>query len=246
MPEKPKIATRAYFIHAFFLVMTIFWTWFWVNNPVLLNLNLFLILGMIFLYIVAKLILGRREPYANLVLNTLIFTVALLVIIASTGGLSSSFFFLIYFLLFAVALLFNPFITLTLTLTLVFFFANTLGSLDAAIKLISMLFFTILALFFAKGYLKLLEIQKKVKILAKEGKKLSGTVESEETNTLLWLSLNFKEGLLKIIYRSSDLLSDIGRLSLTQKEKLGEIHETAKDVLKSGQKLQEKIDRETD
>jgi len=246
MPEKPKVTTRTYFIHAFFLTATVFWTWFWVNNPVLLNLNLFLILGMIFLYIVAKLILGRREPYANLVLNTLIFTVALLVIIASTGGLSSSFFFLVYFLLFAVALLFNPFITLTLTLTLVLFFANTLGSLDAAIKLISLLFFTLLALFFAKEYLKLLEIQKKVKILAKEGKKLAGAVESEETDALLWLSLNFKGGLLKIIHRSSDLLTDIGRLSLTQKEKLEDIHETAKDVLKSGQKLQEKIDRETD
>jgi len=246
MPEKPKITTRAYFIHAFFLTATVFGTWFWVNNPVLLNLNLFLILGMIFLYIAAKLILGTKKPYANLVFNTLIFTAALLVIIASTGGLSSSFFFLIYFLLFSVALLFNPFITLTLTLILVLFFANTLVSLDAVIKLISLLFFTILSLLFARGYLKLLEIQKKVKILAKEGKKLSGAVESEETNTLLWLSLNFKEGLLKIIHRSSDLLADIGSLRLTQKEKLEEIHETAKEVLRSGSKLQEKIDKETD
>lgn len=243
---KEKLKVRSFFIHAFVLALTVLLTWLWVNSPLLLNYNLFLGLSLIFLYVVTKVLLGRFGPQTTLVLNTVIFTATLLVIVSSTGGLNSSFFFLLYFLLFAVALIFDTPATLTLTLTLALYFANSLDSPHTALQLLSLLFFTPLAIYFAKQYLKLLEAQKKIKVLAKESRKLTGAVENEETDSLLWLSLNFKSGLLRIIQYTGDLLADVGRLHLIQKEKLQEIHQTAKELLKSGQKLQEKIDKETD
>ena len=55
-----------------------------------------------------------------------------------------------------------------------------------------------------------------------------------------------KNGILKITHQASELLTDIGHLTEIQKEKLQSIHETAKNLLKTGEKLREKIDLETD
>ncbi len=246
MPEKKPPFIRIFLIQTFWLSLTVLLTWIWNNRPFFANLNLLFVLVLTFLYLTVKIILGRKKPFANLLLNTLIFISALLTIISSTGGLGSSFFFLTYFLLFAAALIFDPATTLTLSLALALYFANNLTSSHAALQLLSLLLFTPLAIFFGRQYLKLLASQKKIKILVKEGRKLEKAVENEETETLLWLSLNLKDGLLKIIEKTSDLLTDIGRLNLMQKEKLQTVHQIAKELLKSGQKLQEKIDQETD
>lgn len=103
-----------------------------------------------------------------------------------------------------------------------------------------------LAIFFSKQYLRLLESQSKIKILKVKESKLEKTVKNEETDSLFFLSLNFKQGLLSIIHETSELLADLGSFNLSQKEKLQKIHKNAKDLLESGKKLQEKIDKETD
>ncbi len=150
-------------------------------------------------------------------------------------------------------MLFEPQVTFALTLTLIFFFLKESNSVNTILQLLSILLFSPLAIFFGKQYLKLLQSQDKIKVLFKSGKRLlrekqlsEGQIASQETNSLLWLSLEFKNSLLQIIYHSAELLSDIGRLTLSQKEHLTSIRETAKDILKSGEKLKEKIDRETD
>lgn len=228
--------------------------WFWTGNVVLANYNLQLTAFLIIFYFIFRLFLNKKGfEDKQYILDTTIFTSALLLILSATGGLSSPLFFLVYFLFFATALLFDSVVTLVLTLTLTLFFASTLNSLHSALQMISLLIFSPMAIYFGKQYLRLLEAQERIKILHKESHKLSAisnkqstNIASEETHSLLWLSLNFKNGLLRIVHQTADLLSDIGHLTGTQKENLQSIHETAKDLLKSGEKLKEKIDRETD
>jgi len=243
VPRSQKVA-ESLLLHTFYLVLPILVIWFWVNNPVLTNYNLQLTAFIVILCFVIKTLAAKKGK--NPIFDTLIFTAILLLILSSTGGLGSPLFFLVYFLLFAVALLFEIPITLALTLALTLFFANTLTSVHSALQLLSLILVTPLAIWFGKQYLKLLETQKKIKILAKKSRELSASITSEETNALLWISLNFKNSLLQIIHLSSELLADIGHLTQTQKEHLQSIHESAKEILKSGEKLKEKIDRETD
>lgn len=237
-----KQPVRDYFLHALYLSLSVFLLWLWLNNPVLLNYNLQLTAFMVLTYFSVKMLAKKGGVFWDVIIAT----VVLLLILASTGGLASPFFFLLYFLLFAAAMLFEPPFTVTLTLLAALFFANTLTSLHAALQLLSLLFITPLAMYFGRQYLRLLETQEKIKILAKQGQKLEKEITGQETDSLLWLSLNLKDGLLKIVHLASELLSDIGRLGPVQKEKLQSIHESAKELLKSGEKLKQKIDKQTD
>ena len=250
MPSSQN-SIRPFFLHAFCLVLTILLIWFWTNNIVLSAYSLQLTGLLVVFYFVGRFFLAKDNK--EIILDVIIFTAILLLVLSSTGGLGSPLFFLVYFLLFAVSLLFDPPTTLVLTLILVLFFANSLTSLNAALQLLSLLFITPLAIFFGKQYLRLLETQQKIKILVQKnkeeeavGRKISADITEEETNTLLWLSLNLKNGLLQIIHQTTELLSDLSHLTFTQKETLQKIHEAAKELLKSGEKLREKIDRETD
>lgn len=250
MPEE-KESVQPFWWQALILALAVLLTWLWTGNPVLINYNLQLSALAVIVYFFCRLF--GKKLNSGMLVDILVFTVILLLVISSTGGLGSSFFFLVYFLLFAVALLFDPPVTLTLTLSLTLFFANSLNSLHAALQLFSLLLFSGLALWFGKEYLRLLEAKARIKTLKKrekdllrEGKKIGESLAIEETDSLLWLNLNFKDGLLQIIHRTSELLADISRLSQFQKGHLQSIHETAKELLKSGERLKEKIDKETD
>lgn len=220
------------------LVLAVFVIWLWANTPTLSAYNLYLTAFLVIIYFVI------RRTY--LLYDFTIFTGLLLLLLASTDGLASSFFFLTYFLLFGIGLLFDPIVTLTLTLSLTLFFAGSLNSFNSILQVFSLILMTPLAVYFGKQYLRLLESKNKIKILVKERKILSEAVEKEETAALLWLSLDFKDSLLTIIHRSAELLSDLGHLTLNQKEHLEKIHDAAKDLLKSGEKLQKQIDKQTD
>ncbi|MGI5825801.1 MAG: hypothetical protein ACOX50_00100 [Patescibacteria group bacterium] len=197
--------------------------------------------------IVLAYMLLRFFRLKSLAWDTIIYTAAALLILSSTGSLASPFFFLLYFLLFAAALLFEPFFTLTLSLALAIFFFRELNSLQASLQILSLVFFTPLAIYFGSQYLKLLENKKAIKLLTKKGQKLEKEIGNQETQSLLWLSLDLKNGLLSIIHQASELLAD-NRLPLgkSSRDSLHKIHKTAKDLLESGQKLQEAIDKQTD
>jgi len=237
------------------LVSTVAFVYFWSNNPVLATYGLQLTALLIVVYFVLRFFFNRNKDktYQNLLLDTLVLSSILLLVISFTGGLNSPLFFIVYFYLFAFALLFEPQVTFVLTLTLIFFFLKESNSINTILQLLSILLFSPLAIFFGKQYLKLLQSQEKIKILTKKTQKLSAisnqqsaNIASQETNSLLWLSLEFKNSLLQIIHHSAELLSDIGHLTLPQKEHLNQIHQTAKNILKSGEKLQNQIDKETD
>lgn len=237
------------------LVLTVAFVYFWTNNPVLAVYNLQLTALLVAVYFILRFFSNKNQDktYRHLFLDTLALSAVLLLIISVTGGLNSPIFFIVYFYLFAFALLFEPLVTLTLTLALTLFFLKELNTVNTVLQLLSVFLFAPLAIFFSKQYLKLLESQDKIKVLHKKTQKLysissqqSVNISNEETNSLLWLSLEFKDSLLRIIHHSAELLADLGHLTPSQKEHLTSIRETARDVLKSGEKLQEKIDRETD
>ena len=225
-----------------YLLIVILPLWYWVNNPALAAYNLHLAIIIVLVYLVLRFLRCK-----NLIWDTIIYVSAALLILSSTGSLASPFFFLLYFLLFAAALLFEPFFTLTLTLILSLFFFRELNSLQNCLQILSLVFFAPLALYFGHQYLAVLESKNKIKKLAKKEKKLAKAIENEETQSLLWLSLDLKEGLFKIIHESSELLAD-NRLPLGKysRDNLQSIHKTAKDLLESGKKLQKSIDEQTD
>lgn len=143
-------------------------------------------------------------------------------IIFSTGGLSSPVFFLVYFLLFALAFQNPPTTTLSYSLVLIILLGQSLNSALSLIPLISLLFITPLAYFVGLQYLQTL--------------RQSETIATEETNFLLWLNLKFKTGITHIIDHSSQLLSQ-PQLSLTHKESLKKIKDSARSLLNSSKKL---------
>lgn len=250
MPS-PQNSIRPFLFRALGLMLSILLIWFWTGNEILRSYNLQLTAFIVVVYFFSRFFLAPRNK--ELILETIVLTSSLLLILTSTGGLGSPLFFLVYFLLFGVSLLFDPPTTLVLTLSLVLFFADSLTSINAVLQLVSLLFITPVAIFFGKQYLRLLETQQKIKILVQKNKEeeivnreICTDITEEETNTLLWLSLNLKNGLLQIIHETTELLSDLSHLTFIQREKLQKIHEAAKKLLNSGEKLREKIDRETD
>ncbi len=151
--------------------------------------------------------------------------------------------------MFGLALLFEPTITLTLALAMVLFFAFQPGKkepLVQALQLLSLLLITPLAMFFGKQYLRVLENEEKIKILEEETQIMEEEIEKEETDVLMWSSLELKKGLAEILHQTSDLLADVAHLTLRQKEKVGKIRQTASELLKTGQKLKEEVDKTTD
>jgi len=114
------------------------------------------------------------------------------------------------------------------------------------LQLFSLILITPMAMFFGKQYLKLLRDEEKIKILEEEQNVIEEEIEREETNILLWASLELKKGLTEILDQTSHLLSDIGHLTVRQKDRLLKISDASKKLLKSGQQLKEEIDKITD
>jgi hypothetical protein len=152
------------------------------------------------------------------------------IIIFATNGLNSPFFFLIYFLLFVIAFQNPSTTTLSYSLFLVLILSQSLNSFVSVISLSSLLLITPLAWFIGKQFLA------KVKD--------DQIISADETDVLLWHSLKLKTGLCQIIDTSSEIIST--PLSLTQKDKIKKIKDSAKSLLSSSEKLTHQIDQESD
>ncbi|MDP4009573.1 MAG: hypothetical protein Q8P53_01170 [Candidatus Shapirobacteria bacterium] len=176
--------------------------------------------------IIFLLILFKQKTFS---LYSISFIVSL--IIFTTGGLNSPVFFLIYFLLFTVAFQNPPSTTLGFSLILIILLSQSLNSSASLLPLFSLLFITPLAWFVGRQYL--------------DNQKLGSLVSKDETEVLLWLSLNFKNSIIKIIDSVSILMST-AKLSPSQKEQLDNINHESKTLLKSSQKLSREIDQSTD
>ncbi len=229
-----------FFLHLVFLLSAVLVTFAWTRSALSVY-TLQLIAVLIISYFLNHFFSGKKL-HLTLAIDGLIFSLVTLLLVSQTGGLSSPLFFLLYILLFGLSLLFDPAVTLAFALILCFFFYREVRDLNSLLQVIGLLLITPLALFFGKQYLKVLESEEKIKILRQETGKLAREVGQQEEDTLLWISLSFREHVLKILDTSSNLLSDVGRLTLVQKEGLEKIHENAKRLLKLGEKLKEKIE----
>lgn len=245
-----------FLLHSLFLLTAVVLAFFWTNSPTLSPYTLQLVAAFVLLFFLNQFFFRRQRknkiPFAQrttLTIDGMILTLVVMLLVYSTGGLTSPLFFLVYFLMFGLALIFEPLITLTLASAMILFFLLTPTKqepLNEALQLFSLLLITPLALFFGSQYLKLLESEEKIKILKEEAEITEEQIAQTETNTLLWTSLNLKEGITEILDEVSNLLADLGHLTVRQKEKLEKIRARALELLKSGEKLKEEVDKTTD
>jgi len=241
-----------FLLHSAFLILAVVLVFFWTSFPELSVYTLQLIALFVLAYFLNQFYFQRKKllfSRTNLTIDAVIFTLVILLLVASTGGLASPLFFLIYFLMFGLALLFEPLITFSLSLAMVLFFLlqpTKEAPLTEALQLLSLLLVTPLAMYFGRQYLQVLKSEEKIKILKEETQIIEGEIEKEETDILLWSSLELKHGLTEILHQTSELLADLSHLTLRQKEKISKIRQTASTLLKTGQKLKEEVDQTSD
>ena len=238
-----------FLLHSLFLIVAVVLAFFWTSNPSLSYYTLQLIAVFVVFFFINQIISRHRRQKINLTIDSVVFTMIILLLVISTGGLTSSLFFLIYFLMFGLALLFEPLITVSLTVAMVLFFLFTPSQTEPMkeiLQLFSLILITPVALFFGKQYLKVLVDEEKIKILEEESEIMEGDIKKEETDILLWTSLELKSHLADILDETSQLLADISHLTSNQKERLLKIRQKAIKLLESGQKLEKEVDKTTD
>jgi len=230
-----------FIIHTVFLISALLLTVGWTNNLTLQPYTLQLIGVLVIFYFLNHLWQTTKYRLTTSI-DAMVFSTVTLLLIYQTGGLASPLFYLIYILLFGLSLLLSPLVTLIFSLLLALFFYPQANNLNAFLQIIGLLLMSPLALFFGRQYLQILESEEKIKIISQKEQALENEVCQQEEDTLLWLSLTFKEQVGQIIEHSSDMLADIGRLNLHQKDHLQKINENAKKLLQLGDKLKEKIE----
>ena len=238
-----------FLLHSLFLIIAVALAFFWTSNPQFSYYNLQLMAVFILFFFLNQIISRHRRQKINLTIDAVIFTVIILLLVISTGGLSSPLFFLIYFLMFGLALFFEPLISVSLAIIIALFFLFTpteKAPLNELLQLFSLILITPIALFFGKQYLKVLQDEEKIKILEEEEKIVEEQINKEETDILLFTCLELKKGLTEILDQTSHLLADVSHLTYNQKERLLKIRERASQLLQSGKKLKEEVDKTTD
>lgn len=158
----------------------------------------------------AKKYLIPKNPTSRL-LESIIFTFIIVLLINSTGGVNSYLFFLSYFLLFSLALLLEPIISLTTSLTLIIFFILSLPSeseglppnqdLKVLFPILSLAFLTPFALFMGKEYLE----AKKLEI---RNWKLGNSLVKNKEDNFLFLSLLLKNHIKNIKNAVENFMGD--------------------------------------
>lgn len=238
-----------FLLHSLFLITAVVLAFFWTSNPTLSYYTLQLIAVFLVFFFFNQIIARHHRQKINITVDSVVFTMIILLLVISTGGLTSPLFFLIYFLMFGLTLLFEPLITISLTLAMVLFFLFTPSQtepLKEILQLFSLILITPVALFFGKQYLRVLEDDEKIKILEEESEIIEEEIQKEETDVLLWTSLEFKNSLTEILDEISQLLADISHLTSNQKERLLKIYRKAVNLLESGKKLKKEVDKTTD
>jgi len=234
---------KKFFLHLAYLFLAVVLAFFWTQHPKLSFYNLQLVALLILIFF-AKNLLFKKS--ATKTIDTIILCLVVLFLVFSTGGASSPLFFLIYFLLFGLSFLFEPPITIILSIILMIFFLPSVVSVNEVAAVFSLVLIAPLSLFFGQQYLENLRAQKRIRIYKTRWLADEEALEKEETNVLFWLSTKFKPAIVEIIEKNSQLLSDIGRLTPTQKTLLKRIRRLSKQLLAGGKKLERLVDLETD
>lgn len=231
-----------------FFFTAVLFTYVWTQNSTLSLYTLQVIAALVIFFSLASWWQKKQAKSLNstVYLNIFIFSLVTLLLIFSTGGLASPFFFLSYFLLFLTSLLISPQAGLIFSSVLLLVFLLTQPmDIREFVTAISLLIIAPLAYLMGKLYLQVLKDKNELGFLKKANKKQSNNITSEETDSLLFLSLNLEEGLLSIIESLQNALSQ-PQIKGQNRTKLQEAHQKAKNLLQEGRLLKEKIDQETD
>ena len=222
--------------HTLFLVLAVALTFLWSQNPKLTPYNLQAIGLLLLFYFAAKFISGPKARLSA-ALDALIFTILILFLVLTTGGVQSPVFFLLYFLLFAVSLLFEPIAAIVISLLLTLFFGFSLRfdfDNTALINLASLLLITPLANLFGRKFLQTQAAAGKIKLLDQ-------IIQSEETQTLIWLSTKAKPTLINLLDTTSLIISS-NLLPYALQQKLKNLHQDLVTLHQSAGSLEKEID----
>lgn len=148
-------------------------------------------------------------------------------IVLETGSLNSPVFFFIYFLLFVIAFQSPPSVTLGYSIALILILSGSLNSPTSLIPLLSLLFITPLAAFVSSQYL--------------QTQHLSDQISLQETEVLLWYSLNFKKFMNQTL-ASTDFLLQNHSLTPAQKGEIYTIKNHVQNLLKSSRELTQQLE----
>lgn len=232
-----------FLLHTILLITATAGIFFWLASP-LEPFTLQLVAVLVLLYLGTHWLKSHRPKWfkrSTITLDITILTSMILLLVTETGSLASPFFFLCYFLLFGVAMLYEIEATLVLTGVLILYhlFLPTTQLSDYAhlSQLLALVMITPLAIFTGHQYETSLE-EKQLRA------KLSGHLSREESDTLLFLSLNLKRTLLSAL--------DTLTLSIPQAKakelhlSLQTLYQDLKNLYRSADELQNSIDKETD
>ena len=198
-------------VHSLILIFAIVLTFIFpktnlANYDLQITAILFIVLYSVKRFIVTK------DIYSRLI-ESVVFTLIIMGIVNSTGGLASPFFFLIYFLLFSLALILEPIISITTTVTLIIFFLLNLPAnqdFRTLLPIISLSFITPFAMFMGSEKIKIRQLADKSQKLQEE--------------TFLFLSLLIKNHLKNIKEALENFVGDhqleIIKKSVNRMEKL--------------------------
>ncbi len=142
-------------IHAVILIITIILAFIYPKTS-LVNFELQISAFLIIILYLTKKFLSQTNPSSRLI-ESVIFTFIIISIIEGTGGVKSAFFFLTYFLIFSLALLLEPIISVTTSLTLIIFYllnSPSNQSFSQFLPIISLAFITPFALFLGQEHIK--------------------------------------------------------------------------------------------
>lgn len=232
-----------FLLHTALLILAVAGVFFWLNSP-LEPFTLQLVAILVLLYFGSHWLKNKKPKWftrSTITLDISILTSMILLLVTETGTLASPFFFLVFFLLFGVAMLYEVEATLVLTgsLILYFLFLPTTNLSDYAHlgQLVALVMITPLAIFTGHQYETTLAEKQAKRVLSKH-------LSHQETDTLLFLSLNLKR----------TLISAMDTLSLTIPQtkvkavhtNLQSLYSDLKSLYRSADELQKSVDQETD
>ncbi len=228
------------------LLLAVYFPFYWYNqtylSPYSAQLVALLILLCGFHTLLSKKVSNGNpvQTYQNIT-NIVSVTIVTLLLVLSTGGAGSNLFFLLDFLLFFIAAFTHPrhSLTLSLAIDIAFLLNEPVINNQQLTNLISLLLMAPLAAFFSTQYIRLISAKTEIKVLSDQAK-------IEETDILLWLALTFHNKLVQSIDLVSQISSSVGTIPYQQRQKLNQLYQDLKELFKSGQELEKKVDELTD
>lgn len=233
-----------FLLHTILLISSVAGVYIWLSLSALTPYTLQLVAVLVLLYLGSHY-LRTKAPQLfhrnHITLDITILTSMILLLVTETGALTSPFFFLCYFLLFAVAMLYEIEATLVLTGVFILFFlflpGTDLSDLAHLSELIALVMITPLAILTGHQY----ETNLTSQLLSRQ---LSHHLQSEESDILLFLSLNLKRTLASSLDALSIIIPQAKIKDL--RSQLQSLYSDLKTLYRSADELQNVIDRETD